>query len=65
MAAAVKPSEAIPLDHPRGGDPEYCCAGGHHNFHLRPDAPWRIGAVVQCCCKSLVSVIEAEEARHG
>ena len=51
-------SEAIPLNHSRSGDPEYCCSAWKHNFHFRPGAPMTPGHLIWCCCKSLTSVIE-------
>lgn len=62
----MKASQAIPLNHSRWDDPEFCCTrepnwrDNKHNWHLRPGAEHRIGALVSCCCKSVTSTIEPE-----
>lgn len=57
----MRASEATPLDHPRDGDPEYCCSGGKHNYHFRPGATKAAGALIWCCCKSVLTAIEPED----
>lgn len=58
----MRASEATPLNHSRWGDPEYCCSGEprKHNYHFRPGATRAVGALIWCCCKSVLSVVEPE-----
>ena len=56
----MRASEATPLNHSRWGDPEHCCSGGQHNYHFRPTATRAVGALIWCCCKSVLSEIEPE-----
>ena len=56
----MRASDAIPLNHSRWGDPEHCCSGGRHNYHFRPGATEAPGALISCCCKSVMTAIEPE-----
>ncbi len=56
----MRASEATPLDHSRSGDPEYCCSGGKHRYHFRPGATKAVGALIWCCCKSVLDEVERE-----
>lgn len=61
----MRASDAIPLNHPLDGDPEYCCTGGRHNYHFRPGARKIPGHLIWCCCKSVLSVIEPDWPDRG